>query len=90
MSSFLNVSPNALGFEFSGEEPDNITLMNQTAPVQAQKEYALAVEYGTSGIAPGSGIDWLVTDERTGAVLARTASLSAEPVGDSKSLLHRP
>jgi hypothetical protein len=90
VSSFLNVSPNALGFEFSGEEPDSFTLMNQTAPVQAQREYALAVDYGTSGIATGSGIEWLVTDERTGAVLARTASLSAEAGGTAKACFTAP
>jgi hypothetical protein len=90
VSSFLNVSPNALGFEFSGEEPDSFTLMNQTAPVQAQREYALAVDYGTSGIATGSGIEWLVTDERTGAMLARTASLSAEAGGTAKACFTAP
>ena len=40
MSSFLNVDPNALGFEFSGEEPDSFTLMNQAVPVQAGKTMA--------------------------------------------------
>ena len=90
VSSFLNVNPNTLGFEFSGEEPDSFTLMNQTAPVQAQKEYALAVDYGTSGIAPDRGIDWLVTDEQTGAVLARTASLSAEAGGIAKACFTTP
>jgi len=90
VSSFLNVSPNTLGFEFSGEEPDSFTLMNQTAPVQAQKEYALAVDYGSSGIAQDSGIEWLVTDERTGAVLARTASLSAEAGGIAKACFTAP
>ena len=90
VSSFLNVSPNALGFEFSGEEPDSFTLMNQSAPVQAQKKYALAVDYGTSGIAPDSGIEWLVTDEQTGTVLARTASLSAEAGGIAKACFTAP
>jgi tetratricopeptide (TPR) repeat protein len=81
VSSFLNASPNALGFEFSGDEPDSFLLMNQAAPVQPQKNYALTVDYATSGIAPGSGIEWLVTDDRTGALLARTGSLSAERGG---------
>ena len=90
VSSFLNVNPNALGFEFSGEEPDSFTLMNQTAPVQAQKDYVLAVDYRTSGIAPGSGIAWPVTDERTGAVLARTASLSAEQGGTAHACFTAP
>ena len=83
MSSFLNVHPNALGFEFSGEEPDSFTLMSQVVPVQSQKHYVFAVDYETSGIAPGSGIEWLVTDERTGALLGRTGSLSAEQGGEA-------
>jgi hypothetical protein len=78
VSSYLNADPNALGFEFSGEEPDGFTLMTQTVPVQAGKSYALAVDYRTSGIASGSGLLWAVSDERTGTVLARTAALSSE------------
>jgi hypothetical protein len=81
VSSYLNADPNALGFEFSGEEPDAFTLMTQTVPVQAGKGYTLAVDYRSDGIAPGSGISWTVDDERTGAALARTASLSSEQNG---------
>jgi hypothetical protein len=83
VSSFLNASPNVLGFEFSGDEPDSFLLMNQFAPVDAQKSYALRVEYATSGIAAGSGISWAVTDYRSGAMLARTGSLSAEQGGEA-------
>ena len=90
VSSFLNLNPNALGFEFSGDEPDSFTLMNQVAPVQAQKDYVLAVDYGTSGIAPSSGIAWSVTEERTGTVLARTASLSAEQGGTAYACFTAP
>jgi hypothetical protein len=81
VSSFLNVSPNALGFEFSGDEPDGFLLMDQTAPVDDRKDYALVVDYTTTGIAPGSGLEWSVTDDRSGAVLARTGSLAAEQGG---------
>jgi hypothetical protein len=90
VSSFLNVSPNAMGFEFSGDEPDSFLLMNQAAPVQAQRNYALVVDYGTTGIAPGSGIAWLVTDDRSGAVLAKTASLSAEQGGQAYACFAAP
>ena len=90
MSSFLNVEPNALGFEFTGEEPDSFTLMNQAVPVQAGKDYSLAIDYQTSGIAPGSGIEWLVTDEQTGAVLGRTGSLSAEQGGEAYACFAPP
>jgi len=56
----------------------------------AQKDYALTIDYGTSGIPPGSGIEWLVTDERTGAELAKTASLSAEQGGTAKACFTAP
>jgi tetratricopeptide (TPR) repeat protein len=82
VSSYWNVNPSVLGFEFSGEEPDGFTLMTQTVPVQAGKAYALAVDYRSSGIAPGSGLSWAVSDEGTGTVLARTASLSSDQRGD--------
>jgi hypothetical protein len=90
VSSFLNVSPNALGFEFSGDEPDGFQLMDQTAPVLAGKDYALVIHYGTTGIAPGSGLAWSVTDDRSGAVLARTGSLSAEQGGEAYACFAAP
>ena len=90
VSSFLNVSPNALGFEFSGDEPDGFLLMDQTAPVEERKDYALVVHYGTTGIAPGSGLEWSVTDDRSGAVLARTGSLSAEQGGEAYACFAAP
>lgn len=83
VSSFLNVSPNALGFEFSGDEPDSFLLMDQRAPVHGDKNYALAVNYTTNGIAPGSGLVWSMADDRSGTVLARTGSLSAEQGGEA-------
>jgi tetratricopeptide (TPR) repeat protein len=85
VSSFLNANPNTLGFDFSGEEPDSFLIMNQAAPVQPQKHYVLAIDYATSGIPPGSGIEWLVTDLVSGAVLARTGSLSAEQGGETSA-----
>jgi hypothetical protein len=83
VSSYLDVHPNALGFEFSGEEPDSFLLLKQTVPVKAAAEYALAVDYSTSSIPPGRGLEWRITDRRTGAVLAKTASLSAEQEGSA-------
>ena len=90
VSSFLNVSPNALGFEFSGDEPDGFLLMDQTAPVEERKKYALIVHYETTGIVPGSGLAWLVTDDRSGAVLTRTGSLSAEQGGEAYACFVAP
>jgi hypothetical protein len=90
VSSFLNVSPNTLGFEFSGDEPDGFLLMDQTAPVDKRKDYDLVIDYATTGIAPGSGLAWLVTDDRSGAVLAGTGSLSAEQGGKAYACFAAP
>ena len=90
VSSYLDVHPNALGFEFSGEEPDSFLLLKQTVPMKAQRNYVLAVDYESSGIAPGSGLEWQVIDPRTGAVLARTASLSAEQGGSASARFAAP
>jgi tetratricopeptide (TPR) repeat protein len=81
VSSFLNANPNALGFEFSGEEPDGFLIMRQTVPVRAGSEYALVVDYATTGLAAGSGLAWSVTDLASGKELGHTASLSAEQGG---------
>jgi hypothetical protein len=50
----------------------------------------LAVNYGTNGIVSGSGLAWSVTDDRSGAVLARTGSLSAEQGGEAYSCFAAP
>jgi tetratricopeptide (TPR) repeat protein len=90
VSSFLNISPNALGFEFSGEEPDSFLLLDQIVPVDQEKKYALAVQYATTSIAVGSGLSWSVTDDRSGAELARTGSLSAEQGGEAHACFAAP
>jgi tetratricopeptide (TPR) repeat protein len=78
VSVFLNTSPNALGFEFSGDEAENALLMYQVAPVQPKSFYTLTIDYSTSQIPDRSGIEWVVTDQQSVAVLARSGSLSAE------------
>jgi hypothetical protein len=64
--------------------------MTQTVPVKPGKGYVLAVDYRTSDIAPGSGLSWAVSDEHTGAVLARTANLAAEQGGRVYSCFTAP
>jgi tetratricopeptide (TPR) repeat protein len=90
VSSYLDVHPNALGFEFSGAEPDGFLLLNQTVPVKAQRDYVLAVDYATSGVAPGSGLTWQVTNDLGGAILARSASLSAEQGSTTRACFTAP
>jgi tetratricopeptide (TPR) repeat protein len=90
VSSYLNSNPNALGFEFSGNEPDNFVLMSQTVVVQSGKSYTLAAAYRTQGVAAGSGITWQVQDVQSGAVLARSGSLAAEQGGTSAACFSAP
>jgi hypothetical protein len=90
VSSFLNSRPNALGFEFSGDEPDSFLIMSQVAPVQARSDYALIVDYETKGIPPGSGLAWTVTDVRSGAILGRSPSLSADEGGKAYACFAAP
>jgi tetratricopeptide (TPR) repeat protein len=90
VSSFLNANPNALGFEFSGEEPDGFLIMHQTAPVRAGKEYVLIVDYTTTGIAGDSGIAWSVTDLRSSNPLGHTPNLSAEQGSKAVACLSAP
>ena len=93
VSTFLNNAPNqphALGFEFSGDEPDSFLMMSQVAPVRALQDYALLVAYSTTGIPAGSGIVWTVTDARSGAILGRTASLAAEQEGKAVACFAAP
>jgi tetratricopeptide (TPR) repeat protein len=90
VSSFLNAKPNALGFEFSGEEPDSFQIMDQAVPVRTGKDYALVVDYATNGIPPGSGLAWSVRDLRSDNELGRTASLSAEHGGRAVTCFAAP
>ena len=90
VSSFLNSNPNALGFEFSGNEPDNFVLISQTLPVEGGKSYRLVAAYRTQGIATGSGIVWEVQDVQSGAVLARSGSLAADQGGEAAACFSAP
>jgi hypothetical protein len=90
VSSFLNTNPNALGFEFSGEEPDGFLIMRQAVPVRAGVEYALVVDYSTTGLAAGSGIAWSVSDLVSGKELGHTTGLSAEQGGKAVACFSAP
>ncbi len=83
ISSFWNTSPNALGFELSGNEPDRFTLLRQTAPVEAGQTYALVVNYRSRDIPPGSGLAFAVDESRSAAPMGQTASLSAPEGGQT-------
>jgi hypothetical protein len=90
VSAFFNTSPNALGFEFSGDEGESALLMSQIAPIQPKNSYILTIGYSTSGLPERSGIEWIVTDQKSGTILARSGSLSAERGGSSETCFVTP
>ena len=57
---------------------------------EERKNYALAVDYATTGIAPGSGIAWLVTDDANGRRAGADGSLSAEQGGEAYACFAAP
>jgi hypothetical protein len=70
---FWNQDPNALGFEFSGNEPDQLSLLRQVVPVRPGSGYELTVDAGTTGLAADSGLQWQISDAKTGAILTQTS-----------------
>jgi tetratricopeptide (TPR) repeat protein len=76
VTSAWNDASRSLEFEFSGNQAEHLVLMTEIVPLRPGTSYALAVDYTTSGIAPGSGIRWYVSDLATGRQLAQTDSLA--------------
>ncbi|HWA96684.1 MAG TPA: hypothetical protein VG844_18955 [Terracidiphilus sp.] len=80
LSSFTGVHswPGSRGLEteFSGDEPENCPIAEQTL-VLKPGDYALNYSYQTTDIAPETGITWQLLDVKTGAVIAQSDSLSS-------------
>jgi hypothetical protein len=90
ISAFFNTNPNALGFEFSGDEAETALLMWQVVPVLPGKTYKLMVDYATKGLPEKSGIKWIITDFMSGAILGRTENLSADQGGNTVACFTTP
>ncbi len=58
-----------LRLTFSGTQPENCELLVQFVPVQENTDYQLKFEYGISGSAAGSGLEWRITDWNGGKSL---------------------
>jgi len=63
--------------EFSGRQPESCTIAEQIVPL-ASGYYNFSYSYRTSGIAPGTGIEWQIQDAKTSAVLASSSHLSSD------------
>lgn len=69
--------PAGLDVELSGDEPESCTIAEQIVAL-APGNYTLAYTYRTSGVAPGTGIEWQVLDDKTETVLAASPSLASD------------
>ena len=67
-----------LRLEFSSDQPESVEILTQVLAVQPNTAYNFMFDYSTSGIAPGTGLTWSVTNLGTGSVLATSDSLSAD------------
>jgi hypothetical protein len=67
--------PSGLETEFTGNEPENSSIAEQTV-VLAPGNYRMKYSYRTTDIPPDTGIQWQIVDAKSGAVLATSPSLS--------------
>jgi tetratricopeptide (TPR) repeat protein len=69
--------PSGLETEFSGDEPENCTIAEQTE-LLAPGNYALVSSYRSEGIAPDTGLRWQILAAGSDKVLAESPDLSSE------------
>ncbi len=87
--------PSGLEIEFSGVEPENSTIAEQTLMLMPGN-YTMGCSYRTANIPPGTGIHWEVIDIKSNTTLAESPDLSSDAlthtglefsVGQDSSLL---
>ncbi len=61
-----NSIPPLARFSFSGKEPEQFEAITQFLPVKPSTPYALRFEYRTEGIAPQTGLRWMVFEGTPG------------------------
>jgi hypothetical protein len=69
--------PSGLETEFSGNEPEDSPIAEQIV-VLTPGTYAMEYTYSTSGIAPGTGVQWQIVNRASGRVLGESPYLSSE------------
>jgi tetratricopeptide (TPR) repeat protein len=68
--------PSGLETEFTGEQPENCSIAEQTL-VLTPGTYALEYSYHTTDIPPDTGVQWQIIDAKSGVVLAHSPDLSS-------------
>lgn len=84
-------SPQALRIQFSGGQPERCRILEQFLPLEPSREYRMSCLYRTSGIAPGSGLRWQITDATTGREFSsQSTDLSGEEWGEGTLAFRTP
>jgi hypothetical protein len=78
VTTLLEEHPRGMHFTFSGRQPESCEILTQYVPVLEDSSYELRYRYRTAGIAPGTGLEWRITNLKGTAVLAHGASLASE------------
>jgi len=78
VSALLEEQPAGLRISFSGRQPEECDVLTQIVPIMENSPYQLRFWYRTSGIAPGTGLGWRITDLHGASMLAQGKSLASE------------
>jgi tetratricopeptide (TPR) repeat protein len=78
ITAAMEEKPAGLRVSFLGEQPENCEALTQLLPVLEKTDYEFSFTYRTSGISPGTGLWWRVTDGIGSGTLAELESLSSE------------
>lgn len=83
-------NPGGLRLTFSGSQPEACEVLTQFLPVRESTPYELSFTYRTSGIGPGTGLRWRVTEASGEGELAESDSLSSEGGKQDRILFRTP
>jgi len=75
--------PSGLQTEFGGSEPEECVIAEQVVALKPG-DYALAFDYRTSHILPGTGVRWQIIDSKSQKVLAESSDLSSDNTKQSE------
>jgi len=75
-----------LRITFSGHEPEELEALAQLVPLRTDTRYELLVGSRSHWITSGEGLDWRITDAKSGVVLTEGPSLASETDLESRLL----
>jgi hypothetical protein len=78
ITAAMEENPAGLRVSFLGEQPESCEALTQLLPVLENTDYEFRFTYRTSGISPGTGLGWRITDASGVRTIAEPESLSSE------------